>query len=195
MLKSILIVNFIRCKYIRKKPTRQKVNYKYRFEHCMEFFKIMLVLSATLSLGLNFGIFHCNYTSFFPTVLEIYTTFWMITLIKDYVVMYWVHPWMHKEENYWLHKTHHSFRSEVQVIHAFVIDTFDGFIESFTSPFLYALLLYVIYGSAEIHICGFFMTGWADVIVHSLNPFQLFILIQFWSTSRSQISSIICIIF
>jgi len=168
-----LFHDHLHCYLFPQVIAKEKLNYKYTWAHIWDCVSLMSNFSVILALETYYGVFHWRYTTFIPTMMEISFEYWCITLVKDYTMMHFVHPWMHKEENYWLHKHHHIVRTEVQGIHAFSIDFLDGFIENLIGPFLYMIILYFIKGKVEVNLCTYFLTGYADVNVHSLNPFTV----------------------
>ena len=88
-------------------------------------------------------------------------------------MMYFVHPWMHKPENYWMHSHHHKVGVEVQANHAFSISNLDAFIENDIGMFLFFFAKWMLGKPISVNLFSFIAIGWHDVIIHSLNPYSI----------------------
>jgi len=152
---------------------KAKMAYKYSWENVWEAVKL-LIQGVVISLaGLYFGVINFNYTTFIETYMLVAMEYWSIILLKDYTMMYFVHPWMHKPENYWIHKHHHLVGIEVQGNHAFSISNLDAFLESDIGMFLYFFVQWLITGKLSVNVASLYLVGWHDVVVHSLNPYSI----------------------
>jgi len=94
-------------------------------------------------------------------------------LLKDFTALKFIHPWMHKPENYWLHSQHHKIHQELNAIHSFRIDKLDVFFEQAFGLVLLMLFQLLIYRSISIHLCAVFFTGYHDLVLHSVNPYSV----------------------
>ena len=80
---------------------------------------------------------------------------------------------MHKPENYWLHKTHHKVHEELNAIHTHRIDSIDVFLENGIGLALFMIGQYAICGRVNVHLCAFYYVGYADTVIHSVNPYSI----------------------
>ena len=151
---------------------KAKLNYKYTTRDYLEMLWITFQSTTILVIGVYYGLLHLSYTTFLKTYMEVTLEYWIMALLKDYTSMYFLHPWMHKPQNYWLHKHHHLVGVEVQANHAYSIDSLDAFLENQIALFIYGFAKWVIYGNLEIHFAAFIFLGLHDVFVHSLNPYS-----------------------
>jgi len=152
---------------------KAKMAYKFTWTNAGEIAKVSIMGAGISWVASYFGIVHFNYTTFTETYMKIAIEYWGITLLKDYTMMYFVHPWMHKPENYWMHKHHHLVGVEVQANHGFSISNLDAFIENDIGLFLFFFVQWLITGQISCHLASFYMVGWHDIIVHSLNPYSI----------------------
>ena len=151
--------------------SKAKLNYKFTFEDYFDTIKLYFQYLIVFWLGAQIDLFHCRYTDFYSTYLEITVQYWGMTLLKDFTTMKFLHPWMHKPKNYWIHAHHHKIGIELNAFHTYRIDFIDAFIENLIGPFLYVLSQYIFGGKLEVHFIAFLFTAWADTFVHSVNPY------------------------
>lgn len=150
-----------------------KMNYRYTMKDFWELSRVFIQNMLTIIIAAHFKLIHFNYTNFSETFIEISVQYWAMILLKDYTMMYFLHPWMHKPENYWIHKHHHKVGLEVQANHAFSIDMLDLFIENQVGLFLFYIISWLIYDCISVHYMSFVFLGWHDIMVHSLNPYSV----------------------
>jgi len=155
-----------------KMISKAKLNYKFTSNDYWEIFKVYIQGTIIIAIAVYYGIVHFDYTTFYQTYMEIAVEYWIMILLKDYTSMYFLHQWMHKPENYWIHKHHHLVGVEVQGNHAYSIGPLDVFLENECALFLYGFAKWLIYGSLRIHFAAFAFVGMHDVLVHSLNPYS-----------------------
>jgi len=112
-----------------------------------------------------------DYGGFINSMMIMSRDFWVSTLIKDNICMRYIHPWMHKRENYWLHKHHHQGRRDTNIVHSFVFDALDQFLE-FTVALMFGLYLNkVMFGEPSLHLLAVMWMAWTDANTHSENPY------------------------
>jgi len=124
-------------------------------------------------LGGYVGFFHWNYTTFWETYLEISLQYWAMTFLKDFTSLKFLHPWMHKPENYWIHKNHHKVHHELNVLHTYRIDRIDVFLENAIGPVLLVIFQYLLLGKTSVHLLAFFFLNHHDAVIHSVNPYTV----------------------
>ena len=135
-----------------------------------------LYLIAIGYVGAILGIMHCRFDSVnvWNTVLTVSMDYWLVNIVKDNISMRYIHPWMHKRENYWIHKRHHLGNKDMCFLPgAFVFDLLDLTVEFGVGSVLALLVKYFILGTEpSIHILSFMFAAWTDGNVHSMNPYS-----------------------
>ena len=167
----IVIQDPIYCILFPDMICKAKINYKCGWKEIYDFFKVVFIGAVILATSLNFGFINGRYSTFLETYFQVAMEYWIMVLIKDWAVLAILHPLMHKPENYWIHKYHHSFGVEVQAHHAFSIDFLDLIIENNIGFFLYFFFQWLILGKVEVHILSILYLGGHDIKIHSLNPY------------------------
>lgn len=99
--------------------------------------------------------------------------YWTINLLKDNITMRYIHPWMHKRENYWMHKRHHAIRRSTNLWGSFFFDPLDLFVEFQIGGALALLFNAVVFGGRpSVHLLSLLFSIWTDANVHSENPYS-----------------------
>jgi len=172
-LTIILIHDPIHCLLWPDMIAKVKMAYKYSLSNFWDAVQL-LIHGLVLYLPLYYyGVINFSYTSYTELYMKIAIDYWCITLLKDYTMMYFFHPWMHKPENYWIHKHHHLAGVELQGMHAFSISYLDAFIESDIGIFLYLFGQWLFSGEIAVNLASIYLVGWHDYVVHSLNPYSI----------------------
>lgn len=125
------------------------------------------------------GILHCRFDEdgsggLWRTILDVSADYWTVNLIKDNVCMRYLHPWMHKRENYWLHKRHHVGNKDLSYLPgAFLFDTMDLTIEFGVGSVLGIAAKYFLLGKdPSLHVLAIMFSVWTDGNAHSMNPYS-----------------------
>jgi hypothetical protein len=144
-------------------------------EYWMDIVKTTLYIMAIGFSGASLGIMHAHFDldNLWSTILAVSADYWMINIIKDNVSMRYVHPWMHKRENYWIHKRHHLGNKNLSVLPGFIVDTLDLTLEFGIGPMLGIFAKHYLLGmNPSLHILSFMFSIWTDGNAHSLNPYS-----------------------
>ena len=80
--------------------SKHKLEYKWTWDDYKGVFNLTVEYVIGLAIGTYYGYVNWNYTNFFDTYLEISIQYWVMVLVKDFTSLYFLHPWMHKPENY-----------------------------------------------------------------------------------------------
>lgn len=153
---------------------KEKLNYKYGYNEFSAIFWNAFVLFTPMTLAFcYFGVFNVDFTTWPRTLCQIFFEYWLMFFCKDFISMKILHKWMHKPENFHLHKTHHIYKENILVCNAHSFDWVDLFIENGVGPCFPLLINYFMYGSATCHYFSFLYLAWTDGLVHSLNPLTL----------------------
>jgi len=110
--------------------------------------------------------------SILKSLMVVSRDYWMINILKDNITMRYAHQWMHKKENYWLHKRHHQANRNSNIWHAFVFDVIDLFLEFLCGGLLALTANKLLFGTAQIHLLSLMFCLWTDGNVHSENPYS-----------------------
>jgi len=132
------------------------------------------LFSVIPALCAYYGFMHARFdeTSWLKTHANVSMDYYLINMIKDNTSMRFLHPWMHKRENYHLHKHHHVGNKNMTQIHAFAIGIADFNIEFGVGSVLALLAKYAVFGGVpSLHLLSFMFSGWTDSNIHSLNPY------------------------
>jgi len=137
--------------------------------------KTTFTICAIPALSAFGGTMHFCYNpedGLLKNVLVVSFDYWLINLLKDNLSMRFLHSWMHKPKNYWLHKHHHTGNRNMVVLHGYAIDFVDLMIE-FGIGSMIALVAkkYVLGMNPSLHLMSFIFSGWTDSNVHSSNPY------------------------
>jgi len=92
-------------------------------------------------------------------------------LLKDFTSLKYLHEWMHRPANYWIHAHHHKVHHELNSIHTFRIDRIDIILENGIGTILLMIIQYLIYGKVEISMAAIFFVGYHDIVIHYVNPY------------------------
>lgn len=150
---------------------KEKMNFRY---------DVHLVL-CTLKLGVVFGLIvmldiHTEGYYFewkgMETLLLLYFEYTFMYQAKDNTSMRFAHAWMHKTENYWMHKHHHESEGNCQTATTFHFDLLDVFLENISGTVLIKVFYYAIGKTPQIHLLSFLLMVWSDQMGHSMNPYS-----------------------
>lgn len=166
--------------WIMHKGSFSEFKTKWKLMDQNRFFRDIIITVSLVVSGVSFlaykGFVDCYLFNrdggMIKSLLIMSRDYWMINLIKDNICMRYVHPWMHKRENYWLHKHHHKGRRDCNVMHAFVFDTFDLFVEFLVGSIFALMANKLLFGSVSVHLVSLMYCVWTDSNVHSENPYS-----------------------
>ena len=153
--------------------SKKKLEYKYTKTDINDIMSTVIQATIINIILQHYGIVHLRYEGFFKTYFDIAVEYWLMALLKDIVSLNYFHEWMHRPENYHIHKHHHQVREEVQANHAFHIDSLDLFLENHIGLFLALFVKWLIWGKIDISYISFLCLSWQDIMIHSLNPYTV----------------------
>jgi hypothetical protein len=163
---------------LRKHFAKYKTDFKMADhpEYWTDIATTSLYIVAIGFLGARLGIMNARFDqeNLWSTILAISADYWLVNIIKDNVSMRYVHPWMHKRENYWIHKRHHLGNKDLSVFPGtFVFDMLDLTLEFGVGPILGMMVKHYLLGmDPSLHILSFVCSIWTDGNVHSMNPYS-----------------------
>lgn len=166
--------------WILHKGSFSEFKTKWRMADHMSFVSDVIISTSCVTFGIALMSYHGMLEThlfdveggLLQTMFIVSRDFWIINLLKDNTCMRYIHPWMHKRENYWLHKQHHKGRKDLNYIHAFVFDLFDLVIEFLIGGVLALAFNKVVFGKASVHLVSLMYCLWCDGNVHSENPYS-----------------------
>lgn len=139
------------------------------------FTNVSLVVFGTACMT-HYGLIDCRFSSgiggIMHSLMIISRDYYIINLLKDNTAMRYVHPWMHKRENYWLHKRHHEATKNANIWHSYVFDLADFFVEFLIGGLLALAANKLLFGTASIHLLSLMFCVWTDGNCHSENPYS-----------------------
>jgi len=101
-------------------------------------------------------------------LLESYGQFIVTLILRDLFGMLPFHIWMHKKA-YHLHKRHHMYTKDINVLNSAEFDILDSFLENGIGATLAVFLFQMVGKTYLMPAYIFFM--WHDIGIHSLNPY------------------------
>jgi len=152
--------------------SKEKLNLKVTMDLKMNILKIVLLFGAYFYVYVWFDQLHFEVKGW-ETYLLVTFEFWGMCILKDTLMMRTVHKWMHKPENFWIHKQHHKARTDVQVLNTFYFDVLDVFLENLIGPLLIQIFYFFVFGTTQLHFASFIWMLWGDITIHSLNPYSM----------------------
>jgi len=166
--------------WILHKSSFSEFKTKWRLSDHKDYFldivvTVALVAGGTACMaysGLVVTDFNTDGSSILKSLLIVSRDYWMINILKDNTTMRYAHPWMHKRENYWLHKRHHQANRNANTWHGFVFDVADLFLEFLCGGLLALAANKILFGTAQIHLLSLMFCVWTDGNVHSENPYS-----------------------
>jgi len=150
---------------------KEKVNFKYSFDLLFCTLKLAAVFGALVMLDVHTEGYYFNWKGV-ETLLLIYFEYNFMYQAKDNTSMRFAHAWMHKEENYWMHKHHHESEGDCQTATTFHFDLLDLFLENISGTVLLKVFYVAIGKTPSIHLLSFLLMVWSDQMGHSLNPYS-----------------------
>ena len=145
-------------------------------EHICNILETQVPTLALLYFISAFGFFNCHFDgdSIISTILSASGDFWVMDQLNDSASNCFIHPWMHKKENYkMMHKRHHQGNRNLNLFHSYVFDLHDLFLEFFPGILLTLLAKKLLFGVASVHILAVARHTWSAIMLHSVNPLSV----------------------
>jgi len=159
-----------------------KINYKITKSNYQDMVKIIIFYFGLMMAETYFDHFHLQWKGLLQSSIEFAFEFWFMSLVKDFTLMRYLHKWMHEKKGwYWLHKQHHETNENVQIVTTFHFDILDIIIENAGAPITLHIFYYFFReGCPAINYASFLYLGWADSMIHSLNPYTVVFFNPIW---------------
>jgi len=181
----VIIVNTVREQiyWIFLKPYFSKFKTEYKIMSKPNHLQDVVLTTSWICLiayvSCHFGVMHCNMPKnwnvqqVLATLSDVSRDYWIVNLIKDNTSMRFVHPWMHKRENYWIHKRHHEGNKNLSILPGpYLFSVLDLALEFGIGPLLGITGKYYLLGmNPRVHLVAFMFSVWTDGNVHSENPY------------------------
>ena len=111
-MAGIIAINTLRdLFYLYILPTnvvigQKKHDYKFYLRLVLDMVWVTVTFILIGYAMAHIGLWHCDTQegSFWKTFLAITAEYWAFGLLNDNTSMRYVHPWMHKKENFWIHR-------------------------------------------------------------------------------------------
>lgn len=149
-------------------PEKLKLRYDFHLVKCT--LKISTTIAVITALDVYGGNFHFEWNGLETVLLIIFEYNFMIQA-KDNTSMRFIHSWMHKKENYWIHEHHHIVTADCQTAATFHFDLLDVFLENICGTILMRLFYFSLGKTASIHLLSYIIVIWSDQMGHSMNPY------------------------
>ncbi len=149
---------------------KEKVDFRYNFQLVLCTIKLVLFFTAVVVFEIYNGAFYLNWKGI-ETLVLVYFEFNFMLQAKDNISLRFLHPWMHKQENYWIHVHHHESVGDCQTATTFHFDLLDVILENVSGEILIKVFYFLLGKPTSIHILSYFLLVWCDVMEHSMNPY------------------------
>ncbi len=114
--------------------------------------------------------------SWWNAYLPAYIEFWVLTVFKDSTAMHFIHRWIHNKKYsyfYKIHELHHTYKANLNLINAALVDPADLLFENTIEPFLLVGFKALLSLPSQISIVAFLISIYAEGMNHSLNPYSV----------------------
>eukprot|EP00128_Syssomonas_multiformis_P000421 Colp12_sorted_trinity150504_noHs@19624 len=172
LLPLLISLEYFYSIVLRKSFAKIKLEYKPPLDNYLAMAKLITQFMSMVAATSYLGIFHFDWNGWLYTPLLISFEYWFISIAKDEIMMRYVHKWMHKPENYWMHKVHHRGNMDTNFLTVFYFDLPDLIIENMGGPLFLLAFKYALGIPLQVHLASFLFLAMTDGNYHSLNPFH-----------------------